>query len=86
MVGVEYRKGGPRGDLNRVYANREVILSGGVGDLNPNDVDLVDGGGGPNFFADDLGQIFEDDNIDLDRVFDKRPNPGPANDVILVME
>jgi len=30
VVGVEYREGGPRGALKRVYANREVILSGGA--------------------------------------------------------
>lgn len=63
-----------------------LVLSGGVGDFDPTDTDLVDAGGGPNFFSDDLGQIFEDENNDLDRVFDNRPTTGIANDVVLVVE
>jgi len=63
-----------------------LVLSGGVGDFDPLDTDLTDAGGGPAFFADDLGQIFEDENNNLDPVFDNRPATNPANDVILVME
>lgn len=68
--------------------NSLLVLSGGTEDLDPGDTDLSDviGPGAPNFFADDLGQIFEDDNNDLDRTFDNRPTAGLANDVILVME
>ncbi len=64
-----------------------LVLSGGVGDFNTGNANLVDVSGGLfPFFADDLGQIFEDENNDSDRVFDNRPTANPANDVILVME
>ena len=62
-----------------------LMLSGNV-DLLPTNTNLIDGGGAPNFFSDDLGQIFEDENVDLDLVFDNRPTTNPANDILMVLE
>jgi hypothetical protein len=75
-------------DVGGITNNKRalLVLSGGVGDLDPLDVDFTDAGGGPNYYADDLNLIFEDENNNVDSVFDNRPTAGLANDVILQLE
>ncbi|MDH3221894.1 MAG: hypothetical protein OEO19_20375, partial [Gammaproteobacteria bacterium] len=50
-------------DVGGITNNKRalLVLSGGVGDLDPLDVDFTDAGGGPNYYADDLNLIFEDE-------------------------
>lgn len=73
------------GNVNNARAL--LVLSGGTADLDPVDIDFTDGGGNPEYFSDDLGQIFEGENASLlNRVFDNRPTTGLENDVVLVVE
>ena len=61
-----------------------LVLSGNEGDGDPLNTALTDLGGGPLYFADDLGLIFEGENNTPDLVFDQRsPN---TNDVVLLLE
>jgi len=61
-----------------------VVLSGNENDFDPLNTALTDLGGGPLFYSDDLGLIFEGANSIPDLVFDLRP--ANANDVILLLE
>ena len=65
-----------------------LVLSGGVGDFDPADIDLIDdtNPGNPPYYGDELADIFEDENNDFERKFDNRPTTGIANDVVLLLE
>ena len=61
-----------------------LILSGNEGDGDHLNTALIDEGGGPQYFSDDLGDIFEDENNTPDLVFDQRPANG--NDVVFLLK
>ncbi len=61
-----------------------LVLSGNEGDLDYLNTALIDSGGGPLYFEDDLDNIFEVQNNSVDLVFDNRPFNG--NDVVFLLE
>ena len=61
-----------------------LILSGSEGDDDPVNSALIDEGGGPEYYFDDLADIFEGENSSPDLIFDKRP--ANSNDIILSLD
>ncbi len=61
-----------------------LLILSGIDNDGDADVGLVDNGGGPQFFSDDLNDIFEGENNTLDLTFDQRPVTG--NDIVLLLE
>ena len=61
-----------------------LVLAGNEGDLDPLNTALIDEGGLPQYFADDLVDIFEGENNTPDLIFDNRP--ANANDIVFLLE